>query len=196
MGLAWASVLYRNLDCLKPGRIFSDGGNEVAWATIGNGSTAEGMFWESVNAIGVLHAPAVITVYDDGFGISVPNKMQMVKEDIHAILKGFERIACPAELCDRGFDLYSVPAWDYPALLAAFDEAGANARTHHIPSLIHVTEVTQPLGHSSSGSQERYKSAERIAWETENDCLPKFRSWILEQGAATAVELDLSLIHI
>jgi len=190
VGLAWASVLYRNLDCLKPGTNFSDGGNEVAWATIGNGSTAEGMFWESVNAIGVLHAPAVITVYDDGFGISVPNKMQMVKEDIHAILKGFERIACPAELCDRGFDLYSVPAWDYPALLSAFDEAGANARTHHIPSLIHVTEVTQPLGHSSSGSQERYKSAERIAWEAENDCLPRFRHWIIEQGAATAVELD------
>ena len=196
VGLAWASVLYRRLDCLKPGTKFSDAGNEVAWATIGNGSTAEGMFWESVNAIGVLHAPAVITVYDDGFGISVPNKMQMVKEDIHAILKGFERIACPAELCDRGFDLYSVPAWDYPALLAAFDEAGANARTHHIPSLIHVTEVTQPLGHSSSGSQERYKSPERIAWEAENDCLPKFRRWILGQGVATAVELDALEVEV
>lgn len=190
VGLAYASVLYRGLESLKPFSKFSSGGNEVAWASIGNASTAEGMFWESVNAIGVLHAPAVITVYDDGFGISVPNRMQMVKEDIHAILKGFERIECPAELCDRGFDLYSARAWDYPALLDAFCQAGEQARVHHIPSLIHVTELTQPLGHSTSGSQERYKDAERLAWEAENDCLPKFRSWILESGIAAASELD------
>jgi 2-oxoisovalerate dehydrogenase E1 component len=190
VGLAYASVLYRKLESLKPFAKFSSDGKEVAWASIGNASTAEGMFWESVNAIGVLHAPAVITVYDDGYGISVPNSMQMVKEDIHAILKGFERAECPAELCDRGFDLYSARAWDYPALLAAFAEAGEAARAHHVPSLIHVTDVTQPLGHSTSGSQERYKSPERLAWEAENDCLPRFRGWIIEMGVATAHELD------
>lgn len=189
VGLAYASVLYRELESLRPLSKFSAGGNEVAWASIGNGSTAEGMFWESVNAIGVLHAPAVISVYDDGFGISVPNHLQMVKEDIGAILKGFERIACPAELCDRGFDLYSAKAWDYPALLAAYSAAGANARAYHIPSLVHVTDVTQPLGHSTSGSHEKYKSAERLAWEAENDCLPKFRRWMLECGMTGEVEL-------
>jgi pyruvate/2-oxoglutarate/acetoin dehydrogenase E1 component/TPP-dependent pyruvate/acetoin dehydrogenase alpha subunit len=190
VGLAYASVLYRKLESLKPLAKFSSDGNEVAWASIGNASTAEGMFWESVNAIGVLHAPAVIAVYDDGFGISVPNSMQMVKEDIHAILKGFERAECPAELCDRGFDLYTASAWDYPALLAAFAEAGEAARRYHIPSLIHVTDVTQPLGHSTSGSQERYKSPERLAWESENDCLPRFRRWMIDAGVATAGELD------
>jgi pyruvate/2-oxoglutarate/acetoin dehydrogenase E1 component/TPP-dependent pyruvate/acetoin dehydrogenase alpha subunit len=190
VGLAYASVLYRKLESLRPFAKFSSNGDEVAWASIGNASTAEGMFWESVNAIGVLHAPAVIAVYDDGFGISVPNSMQMVKEDIHAILKGFERIECPAELCDRGFDLYSARSWDYPALLAAFASAGDAARRYHIPSLVHVTDVTQPLGHSTSGSQERYKSPERIAWESENDCLPRFRGWMIEGGVATADELD------
>jgi len=189
VGLAYASVLYRRLDGLERPSKFSRGGSEVAWASIGNGSTAEGMFWESVNAIGVLHAPAVISVYDDGYGISVPNAMQMVKEDIGAILKGFERIECPAELCDRGFDLYSARAWDYPALLEAYAEAGAKARERHVPSIVHVTDVTQPLGHSTSGSHEKYKSAERLAWEAENDCLPKFRSWILERGIAEEAEL-------
>jgi pyruvate/2-oxoglutarate/acetoin dehydrogenase E1 component/TPP-dependent pyruvate/acetoin dehydrogenase alpha subunit len=190
VGLAYASVLYRSLDSLKPFSEFSIQGNEVAWASIGNASTAEGMFWESVNAIGVLHAPAVIAVYDDGFGISVPNRMQMVKEDIHAILKGFERVECPDVLCDRGFDLYSVPAWDYPALLRVFDSAGEKARKRHVPSIIHVTESTQPLGHSTSGSHERYKSPERLAWEAEHDCLPKFRDWILDCRISTARQLE------
>ena len=189
VGLAYASVLYRKLEGLRPYSGFSSGGDEVAWASIGNGSTAEGMFWESVNAIGVLHAPAVISVYDDGFGISVPNELQMVKEDIHAILKGFERIECPAELCDRGFDLYSVRGWDYPALLSAYAQAGGAARAHHVPALVHVTELTQPLGHSSSGSQEKYKSAERLAWEAGKDCLPIFRAWVLESGIAAEEEL-------
>ncbi len=190
VGLAYASVLYRELEGLRSPSGFSSGGDEVAWATIGNAATAEGMFWESVNAIGVLHAPAVIAIYDDGFGISVPNSQQMVKEDIHAILKGFERADCPAELCDRGFDLYSVRAWDYPGLVAAFEKAGSSARSFHVPSIIHVTEVTQPLGHSTSGSQERYKSPERLAWETENDCLPRFRAWILEGGHASEERLE------
>jgi TPP-dependent pyruvate/acetoin dehydrogenase alpha subunit len=123
------------------------------------------LFWEAVNAIGVLHAPAVITIYDDGYGISVPNQFQMVKENIYAILKGFQRNPCPAEECDSGFDLYSVPAWNYPELLKVYQQAGENARKFHIPALVHVTEATQPLGHSTSGSQERYKSPERLAWK-------------------------------
>ncbi len=116
--------------------------------------------------------------------------MQMVKEDIGAILKGFERIACPAELCDRGFDLYSARAWDYPALLAAYSAGGRKCPRLSHPSLVHVTDATQPLGHSTSGSHEKYKSAERLAWEAENDCLPKFRRWILESGNAAETELD------
>jgi pyruvate/2-oxoglutarate/acetoin dehydrogenase E1 component/TPP-dependent pyruvate/acetoin dehydrogenase alpha subunit len=190
VGLAYASVLYRGLESLKPFSKFSVRGDEVAWTSIGNGSAVEGMFWESVNAIGVLRAPAVISIYDDGFGISVPNRLQMVKEDLGALLKGFERTDCPAEACDSGFRLYSVPAWDYPALLAAYADAGAGARTRHIPAIVHVTECTQPLGHSTSGSQEKYKSAERLAWEAENDCLPKFRDWILERGIADKGRLE------
>ncbi len=190
VGLAYASVLYRNLPSLSDYTQFSKNGNEVAWATIGNASTSEGLFWESVNAIGVLHAPAIITVYDDGYGISVPNQFQMVKENIYSILKGFERIDCPAEECDRGYDLYSVHAWDYPALLSAYAEAGDTARRHHIPALVHVTEATQPLGHSTSGSQERYKSPERLAWEAEWDCIRRYRAWLIENQVAAAAELD------
>ncbi|MCX7608754.1 MAG: thiamine pyrophosphate-dependent enzyme [Anaerolineales bacterium] len=185
VGLAYASVLYRHLDELKPHAArFSRNGDEVAWATIGNASTAEGMFWEAVNAIGVLKAPAVISIFDDGYGISVPNQFQMVKENIYAILKGFEREPCPAEQCDRGYDLYTVPAWDYRALLVTYQAAAETARRYHIPSLVHVTDVTQPLGHSTSGSHERYKPPERLAWEAEWDCIKKFREWILENGIA------------
>jgi 2-oxoisovalerate dehydrogenase E1 component len=184
VGLAYASVLYRQLEDLKKYTQFSHNGDEVAWATIGNASTAEGMFWEAVNAIGVLHAPAVITVFDDGYGISVPNQFQMVKENIYAILKGFQRDPCPADQCDRGYDLYSVPAWDYPALLATYKMAAEVARQYHIPALVHVTEATQPLGHSTSGSHERYKTPERLAWEAEWDCIRKFKEWILENHVA------------
>jgi len=192
VGLAYASVLYRKLGEAGSldGKGFSRHGDEVAWTTIGNASTAEGLFWESVNAIGVLHAPAVIVVYDDGYGISVPNQFQMVKENISAILEGFRRTACPADQCDRGFDLYTVPGWDYPALLDTFAQAGANARTDHIPALVHVTDCTQPLGHSTSGSQERYKSTERLEWEREFDCLVKYREWIFAEGLATETGLD------
>jgi 2-oxoisovalerate dehydrogenase E1 component len=189
VGLAYASVLYRHVNELKQYHKFSNQGNEVTWATIGNASTAEGVFWESINAIGVLHAPAVLTVFDDGYGISVPNQFQMVKENIYSILKGFERQPCPAEECDSGFDLYSVQAWDYPNLLATFQTAGANARRYHIPSLIHATDLTQPLGHSTSGSQERYKSPERLEWEAEFDCLRKFREWIISNDMAKEDEL-------
>jgi pyruvate/2-oxoglutarate/acetoin dehydrogenase E1 component/TPP-dependent pyruvate/acetoin dehydrogenase alpha subunit len=190
VGLAYASVLYRKLDELKKFDTFSHNGNEVTWVTIGNASTAEGLFWEAVNAIGVLHAPAVITIYDDGYGISVPNQFQMVKENIYAILQGFQRVPCPAEECDKGYDLYSVPAWKYEELIKVYQRAGENARKHHIPALVHVTDATQPLGHSTSGSQERYKSAERLAWEADFDCLKRFREWISSEGIATDAEMD------
>jgi pyruvate/2-oxoglutarate/acetoin dehydrogenase E1 component/TPP-dependent pyruvate/acetoin dehydrogenase alpha subunit len=192
VGLAYASVLYRKMDSLKQFENFSHNGDEVAWGTIGNASTAEGMFWEAVNAIGVLHAPAIISIYDDGYGISVPNQFQMVKENIGTILKGFQRDPCPAEDCDRGFDLYSVPGWDYRQLLATYKIAAGTARQYHIPALVHVTELTQPLGHSTSGSQERYKTPDRLAWEAEWDCIKKFREWILENEIAREPDLAMA----
>lgn len=190
VGLAYSSVLYRKMEELKQFKGFSNNGNEVTWVTIGNASTSEGHFWEAVNAIGVLHAPAVITIYDDGYGISVPNQFQMVKENIYAILQGFQREACPADECDKGYDIYSVRAWDYEKLVEIYQTASENARKHHIPALVHVTEATQPLGHSTSGSQERYKSAERLAWETEYDCLTQFRKWIVAEEVAKEADLD------
>ncbi len=191
VGLAYASSLYRSSPELQKGfEKFSDNGNEVAWGTIGNASTAEGMFWESVNAIGVLQAPAVITVYDDGYGISVPNEFQMVKENIGQILSGFQRDNDSDENTSRGYDIYSVRAWDYPALLDTYWAASNTARKYHIPALVHVTEVTQPQGHSTSGSHERYKTKERLAWEAEYDCNLKMREWMLEREIASADELD------
>ncbi|MBT3389065.1 MAG: transketolase [Chloroflexi bacterium] len=189
VGLAFASRLYRDLDDLKPFREFSDNGNEIAWGSIGNASTAEGMFWESVNAIGVLGAPAIISIYDDGYGISVPNQFQMVKESIGAILSGFQRDPGNATHHDRGYDLYTVRAWDYSALLGVYQAAAETARQHHIPALVHVTEVTQPQGHSTSGSHERYKSPERLRWEGEFDCIVKMRQWILDNDIATETDL-------
>lgn len=190
VGLAYASVLYRNIPELADFSQFSHHGDEVTWATIGNASTAEGLFWEAVNAIGVLKAPAIITIYDDGYGISVPNQFQMVKENIGAILKGFERdLNQPAEMIERGYDLYTVRAWDYPALLETYASAAEIAREYHIPALVHVTEVTQPQGHSTSGSHERYKSRERLEWEAEFDCLKKMREWVIFNGVATEAEL-------
>lgn len=191
VGLAYASSLYRNSPELQQGfEIFSKNGNEVAWGTIGNASTAEGMFWESVNAIGVLQAPAVITIYDDGFGISVPNEFQMVKENIGKILAGFQRDSDSNENTSHGYDIYSVRAWDYPALLDTYWAAAKTAREFHIPALVHVTEVTQPQGHSTSGSHERYKTKERLEWEAEYDCNLKMREWLLELKIASVAELD------
>ena len=185
VGLAYASVLYRGIEELNQFSQFSKNGNEVVFASIGNASTAEGMFWESVNAVGVLHAPAIITVYDDGYGISVPNEYQMVKGNIGELLKGFQR----APDSENGFDLYCVKAWDYPALLQTFARAGDTAREHHVPALVHVTEVTQPQGHSTSGSHERYKSAERLKFEEEFDGIHKMRQWMLENRVITEPEL-------
>ncbi|HLO31265.1 MAG TPA: thiamine pyrophosphate-dependent enzyme, partial [Anaerolineales bacterium] len=189
VGLAYASVLYRGVEELKQFNQFSKNGNEVVFASIGNASTAEGMFWEAVNAIGVLQAPAVITVYDDGYGISVPNQFQMVKENIYAILQGFQRDPCLEEDCERGYDLYQVRGWDYPALIETYANAAEIARQYHIPQLVHVIDVTQPQGHSTSGSHERYKTPERLKWEAEYDCIRKMREWIVEQRILSEPEL-------
>ncbi|MCP4142760.1 MAG: transketolase [Chloroflexi bacterium] len=189
VGLAFASRLYRESEALQGISGFSKDGNEIAWGTIGNASTAEGMFWESVNAIGVLKAPAIITIYDDDYGISVPNKFQMVKENIGEIISGFQRKTARNEKRDGGYDIYTVRAWDYPALLDTYWAAARTAREFHIPALVHVTEVTQPQGHSTSGSHERYKSKERLAWEAEFDCNLKMREWMIESEIITEEEL-------
>lgn len=185
VGLAHASKLYREVEALHEFTQFSHHGNEVAFGTIGNASSAEGVFWEAVNAIGVLQAPAVLSIWDDGYGISVPNQHQLTA-DLSRLLSGFQRSPGGRD----GFDIYTVPGWDYPALLAAYAQAAANARQQHTPAILHITEVTQPQGHSTSGSHERYKSAERLQWEQEYDCLPRFRQWIVAQGMATEAELD------
>lgn len=190
VGLAYASRLYREIETLKAYKKFSNNGNEVAWGTIGNASTAEGMFWETVNAIGVLKAPAIITIYDDNYGISVPNKYQMVKENISALLQGFQRTPCPGEHCDEGYDIYTVKGWDYPTLVETFQKAAQTAREQHIPAIVHVTEVIQPQGHSTSGSHERYKSPERLAWEKEHDCLPRMRAWLIAESLADEADLE------
>ncbi|WKZ35584.1 MAG: transketolase C-terminal domain-containing protein [Anaerolineales bacterium] len=191
VGLAYASVLYRKLKELHEFKDFSSNGNEVTFATIGNASTAEGLFWESVNAIGVLKAPAIVTIYDDGYGISVPNQFQMVKENIGSLLKGFERDprATPDQV-QNGYDHYTVRAWDYPALIETYLSAAEIAREYHIPALVHVIDVTQPQGHSTSGSHERYKSAERLKWEEEFDGIKKMRAWMMTSRILSAPELD------
>lgn len=187
VGLAYASKLYRQLDELKQFTQFSHNGDEIVFGTIGNASAAEGLFWESINAVGVLRCPAVITVYDDGYGISVANEHQIAKENISELLQGFARP--PGECCD-GFDFYTVKGWDYSALLEVYQKAAEVALREHMPSIIHVFELTQPLGHSTSGSHERYKSKERLEWEAEFDCLKKFREWILGCGVTTPEELE------
>ncbi|UCH59038.1 MAG: hypothetical protein JSV61_12580 [Anaerolineales bacterium] len=186
VGLAYASRLYRELEKLKEFTTFSNNGNEIAFGTIGNASTAEGMVWEAINAIGVLQAPALITIYDDGYGISVPNKHQMVKENISELLKGFQREPGTRD----GYDLYTVKGWDYPALVETYQKASRIVREEHVPAIVHVIELTQPQGHSTSGSHERYKSQERLRFEEEFDGLTKFREWIIAQGIAEPAELD------
>ena len=190
VGLAYASVVYRNLKELHDQKDFSVNGDEVTFATIGNASTAEGLFWESVNAIGVLKAPAIITIYDDGYGISVPNQFQMVKENIGTLLKGFERdSSAPPETIERGYDHYTVRAWDYPALVETYLSAAEIAREYHIPALIHIIDVTQPQGHSTSGSHERYKTDERLKWEEEFDCMTRLRKWMIDSRVISDPEL-------
>lgn len=185
LGLAYASKVFRENKGLKDLNQFSVNGNEVAWGTIGNASTSEGMFFESINAAGVLQVPMVISIWDDGYGISVPQEYHTTKGSISEALVGFER----NEL-KKGFEIIRVKGWDYEALIQAFSQAGNLARTHHIPVMIHVEEMTQPQGHSTSGSHERYKSQERLQWEKDWDCIAKFREYILSAGIANDDSLD------
>lgn len=184
LGLAQASKVYRHLKDIDSGK-FSRKGNEVAWGTIGNASTSEGLFFETFNAAGVMQVPMVISIWDDDYGISVPAKFQTTKEDISEILKGFQR-----DDETPGYELFKVQGWDYTALIHAYENAADIAREEHVPVMIHVTELTQPQGHSTSGSHERYKSEKRLEWEKAHDCNRKFREWILENSIATDEELS------
>ncbi|RIW15896.1 transketolase [Algoriphagus lacus] len=185
LGLAYASKLFRENKGLKVLPQFSVNGNEVAWGTIGNASTSEGMFFEAINAAGVMQVPMVISVWDDGFGISVPAEYHTTKGSISEVLMGFERTET-----QKGFEILRVKGWDYEGLVQAFYHAGQVAREEHVPVLIHVEEMTQPQGHSTSGSHERYKSAERLQWEKDWDCIAKFREYIVSSGIATVDTLD------
>ncbi len=186
VGLGYASRLYRELDELKQFRQFSNNGNEIAFGTIGNASCAEGMFWEAVNAIGVLRASVVLSIWDDEYGISVPNEYQITKGNISELLQGFRRE--PGD--DNGYDIYTVKGWDYPALVETYQKATKSVRREHIPAIIHVVELTQPQGHSTSGSHERYKSKARLQWEKDFDCLKKMREWMIAESFFTEDELD------
>lgn len=174
LGIAQASKIFRNIPELKKPK-FSNNGNEVSWGTIGNASTSEGLFFETINAAGVLQVPMIISVWDDDYGISVPAKYQTTKESISAVLKGFQR-----NETEDGFEIFVVKGWDYPQLISVYNKASKIAREEHVPVLIHVKDLTQPQGHSTSGSHERYKSKERLIWEKQNDCLAKMRDWIIE----------------
>jgi pyruvate/2-oxoglutarate/acetoin dehydrogenase E1 component/TPP-dependent pyruvate/acetoin dehydrogenase alpha subunit len=187
VGLAQASKVYRESKDLQKEEWhkFSKGGNEVAFGTIGDASTSEGVFWESLNAIGVLQLPFVMSVWDDAFGISVPKKYQTTKESISKALSGFQR-----DEDQPGYEIMTVKAWDYADLLETYEKAEEIARREHIPVLVHVEEVTQPQGHSTSGSHERYKSKERLEWEVEYCCLNQLRKWILAKKVATESQLD------
>lgn len=185
LGLAWASKLFRNNHELHQFKNLSDNGNEVAFGSIGDASTSEGHFFEILNAAGVLQVPMAIAIWDDGYGISVPRKLQTVKDSISEALKGFEK-----EPQTNGILIYRVKGWDYPELCDVFERGIAVCRKEHVPVLFHVEELTQPQGHSTSGSHERYKSVERLRWEEEYDCLKKMREWILEAGITDAGHLD------
>ncbi|MDU8886842.1 thiamine pyrophosphate-dependent enzyme [Yeosuana sp. MJ-SS3] len=184
LGLAQASKIYRNVKGIDSTK-FSIEGNEVAWGTIGNASTSEGLFFETFNAAGVLQVPMVISVWDDEYGISVHAKHQTTKENISEILKGFQR-----NENEKGYEIFTVNGWDYPALIDTYLRASQIARVEHVPVLIHVKELTQPQGHSTSGSHERYKPVERLNWESEHDCNIKMREWIIANNIATNEELS------
>lgn len=195
LGLALASKVYKSIK-FDGSENFSNGGNEVAFGTIGDASTAEGHFWETLNAACALQVPMIVSIWDDGYGISVPTQNQRAKADIFEMLSGFQR----NEGENQGCEIIKVKAWDYPALMEAYAKAEHFARQESVPVVIHVTEVTQPQGHSTSGSHERYKSEDRLSWESEFDGLIKFREWILdynididgnEEFLATSEELDL-----
>jgi len=185
LGLAWASKLFRENPDLQAFTQFSDRGNEIAFGTIGNASTSEGMFLETINAGGVLQVPLLISVWDDEYGISVPNEYHTTKSSISKALAGFQRTNEEA-----GYEILTVKGWNYEELITTYRKAETLARKSHIPVLIHVIEMTQPQGHSTSGSHERYKTKERLEWEIAHDCIKKFREWILENNLADADELN------
>lgn len=186
LGFAYASKLYRENPALHAAKKFSVNGQEVAFGMIGNASTSEGHFFETMNAAGVLQVPMIMAVWDDEYGISVPNKYQTTKSSISKAMAGFQRTAD-----EKGLEILTVNGWDYPALKATFEKAEEIARNEHVPVLVHVLEITQPQGHSTSGSHERYKSKERLDWENQFDCNRKMREWILDEGLATDQELDV-----
>lgn len=183
VGLAQASKIYRNVKEIDQTN-FSNNGNEVAWGTIGNASTSEGHFFEAVNAAGVMQIPMVICIWDDEYGISVPSEYHTTKGNISDALSGLQR-----DEEHKGYEILKVKGWDYTALIHVFENASDIAREEHVPVMIHVTELTQPQGHSTSGSHERYKSAERLEWEREHDCNKQFREWILENGICSEEDL-------
>src|SRR5919204_1005801 len=186
VGLAWASKLYRDSPVLADAaRGFSKNGEEVCFATIGNAGTSEGAFWESLNAAGVLGVPLLISIWDDGYGISVPNELQTTKASISAVLEGFQRSDS-----GNGIDLYTVKGHDYLACCDVYQVAAQRARRDHIPAVVHVTEMTQPQGHSTSGSHERYKSKERLRFETDFDPNRRMRGWLVREEIAAAASLD------
>jgi len=187
LGLAYASKLYRRDEGIRAfGRqLFSRGGDEVCFATVGNAGCAEGIFWEALNAAGVLQVPLLISVWDDGYGISVPNELQVTKGSISEIVRGF----APAE-GGKGVDVHVVRGWDYVALLDTYALVTESVRREHAPALVHVVEMTQPQGHSTSGSHERYKTRERLRFETEMDPIARMRQWMIREELATAAELD------
>ncbi|WP_394775137.1 thiamine pyrophosphate-dependent enzyme [Flavobacterium sp.] len=184
LGLAQASKIYRNVDGITIKDKFSVNGNEIAWGTIGNASTSEGLFFETINAAGVLQVPMVMSVWDDEYGISVHARHQTTKENISEILKGYQR-----DEESNGYEIFRVKGWDYAELVSTYERAAAIAREHHIPVLIHVNELTQPQGHSTSGSHERYKNAERLAWEKDFDCVRQMRLWMIAINIASPEEL-------
>jgi len=185
LGLAQASKVYRHVSELSSFSKFSNGGNEIAFGTIGDASTSEGLFWETMNAAAVLQVPMLMSVWDDGHGISVPKKYQTTKESISEALAGFQRTEN-----HNGFEIFRVKGWDYPALCETYEAAANLCRNAHIPCLIHVEELTQPQGHSTSGSHERYKSKERLQWEAEYDGIVQMRKWMLSSAIAEEKELN------
>lgn len=186
LGMAYASKLFRNNPGLKAYTNLSNNGNEIAFGTIGNASTSEGMFFEAMNAAGVLQVPMLMSVWDDDYGISVPQEYHTTKKSISKALAGFAR-----DNENHGFEILTVKGWDYPALVAAYEKAERICREEHVPVLVHVEEVTQPQGHSTSGSHERYKPKERLAWEAEFDCIKQMRRWIEEEVLVLPEEIDI-----
>ncbi len=179
VGLALSSKIFRQNAAINQSG-FSNNGNEVVFATIGDASTSEGVFWESVNAAGVLKIPLAFFVWDDGYGISVPQKYQTTKQNISEVLSGFQ-----LDEEGNGIKIYEVKGWDYASLIQTFEEGIDLCRREHVPVFFHVTEITQPQGHSTSGSQERYKSKERLEWEAEWDCIVKMKEWMIASSIAT-----------